>query len=112
LRTEAKIAIQEAIHRKFLIGPDKECQYYPCHYEGQDCTWCYCPFYPCGNNRTGGGILDKRGKEVWDCKRCEIIHKRSTAKKILNALIKRRNIQHISKKELYELFKDIVVPEC
>ena len=23
------------------------CQYYPCHFHNQDCTFCFCPFYPC-----------------------------------------------------------------
>ncbi|MDP6613031.1 MAG: cysteine-rich small domain-containing protein, partial [Candidatus Hydrothermarchaeota archaeon] len=25
----------------------EKCEYYPCHFQGQDCTWCFCPFYPC-----------------------------------------------------------------
>ena len=26
------------------IGCNRKCKYNPCHYEGQDCTFCYCPF--------------------------------------------------------------------
>ena len=35
------------------IGCNRKCKYNPCHYEGQDCTFCYCPFYPCNDTRFG-----------------------------------------------------------
>jgi threonine-phosphate decarboxylase len=26
-----------------IKGSDLSCEYYPCHFEGQDCTWCFFP---------------------------------------------------------------------
>ncbi|MDI6701707.1 MULTISPECIES: precorrin-3B C(17)-methyltransferase [Methanothermobacter] len=53
-------------------GPDTECEFYPCHFEGQNCAFCYCPFYPCGEGSTGGYWI--RDKNVWSCQNCEWIH--------------------------------------
>ena len=47
----------------------KNCKYYPCHFEGQSCDFCYCPLYPCKDTRLG-----KWHKGVWDCSDCLIIH--------------------------------------
>ncbi len=57
-------------------GSNRECKYYPCHFSGQDCTWCYCPFYPCMEEATGGQrkLSNKSGREVWSCKNCTWIH--------------------------------------
>lgn len=53
-----------------------ECKYYPCHYEGQDCTHCYCPLYPCEDAELGEWIVSKRGYPVWTCKDCTLLHKK------------------------------------
>jgi len=54
-------------------GPDYGCEYYPCHSHPQNCTFCYCPFYPCGEPSTGGHWIKEKG--VWSCEGCEWIHK-------------------------------------
>lgn len=64
-------------YEKFLMGevdhgPKRDCDFYPCHYDGQYCDFCYCPFYPCGDGSTGGSWI--KGKNVWDCKDCSWIH--------------------------------------
>ena len=71
-----------------LSGPLKSCEYYPCHFEGQDCTWCYCPFYPCGDSRTGGKIVLGKfsGRLVWSCEDCYWIHIPDVAKQVLERL--------------------------
>lgn len=53
-------------------GPDEKCEFYPCHFEGQNCAFCYCPFYPCGEGSTGGYWI--RDKGVWSCQDCKWIH--------------------------------------
>lgn len=53
-------------------GENRECDFYPCHYDGQYCDFCYCPFYPCGDSSTGGNWI--KGKGVWNCKDCVWIH--------------------------------------
>ncbi|MDO5851530.1 MAG: precorrin-3B C(17)-methyltransferase, partial [Methanobacteriaceae archaeon] len=35
-------------------GPNTDCEYFPCHTYHQNCTFCFCPFYPCGDGSTGG----------------------------------------------------------
>ena len=64
-------------YEKFLNGevahgPNRECEFYPCHYDGQYCDFCYCPFYPCGDSSTGGEWI--KGKGVWNCKECYWLH--------------------------------------
>ncbi|MGZ7116093.1 MAG: precorrin-3B C(17)-methyltransferase [Methanobacterium sp.] len=54
-------------------GPNFGCEFYPCHEEGENCTFCYCPFYPCGDSSTGGKWIKDKG--VWSCQDCDWIHK-------------------------------------
>lgn len=54
----------------------KKCEYYPCHFEGQDCTYCYCPLYPCEDPELGEWIKSRRGYPVWTCKDCTLLHKK------------------------------------
>ena len=66
-------------YEKFLNGeighgPNRECEYYPCHWDGQYCDFCYCPFYPCGDSSTGGEWI--KGKNVWNCKECNWPHQK------------------------------------
>ena len=53
-----------------------KCEYYPCHFEGQDCTHCYCPLYPCEDPELGEWIKSSRGYPVWTCKDCMLLHKK------------------------------------
>ena len=52
--------------------PNKECTFYPCHKDIQDCTFCYCLIYPCGIKKTGGKYIEPN--HIWDCSNCNIIH--------------------------------------
>jgi precorrin-3B C17-methyltransferase len=61
---------------------NKACSFYPCHENLEDCTFCYCPFYACGNLKRGRYIKDANGKEVWDCSKCEWIHKKAVVNRI------------------------------
>ncbi len=68
-------------------GPSLECKYYPCHFSGQDCTFCYCPFYPCLNYDMGGEIkLTSEGKFVWSCMDCWLIHDKKFAEEVIISL--------------------------
>lgn len=60
-----------------------DCEYYPCHFQGQDCRWCYCPFYPCLDPSTGGKYKDRKEKSrVWSCINCHWVHKKDVARAI------------------------------
>lgn len=66
---------------------NRECKYYPCHFEGQDCTFCYCPFYPCLDEAKGEFIISKRcGKKVWSCKSCSWIHEEKISRAVSEEL--------------------------
>lgn len=53
----------------------KSCQYYPCHFAGQRCDYCYCPLYPCKDESLGDWIVSISGKNrVWSCARCILNH--------------------------------------
>ena len=57
-----------------------KCPYYPCHhFEGQDCTYCYCPLYPCEDPELGEWILSSKGYPVWTCKDCRLLHNKKAA---------------------------------
>lgn len=77
--------VREEIERGH-VGSDETCEYYPCHYEGQDCTFCYCPFYPCEDTRFGRFVKGRRKTPVWDCSPCLMIHDRKVALAICKAI--------------------------
>jgi adenosylcobinamide hydrolase len=54
-------------------SPDN-CPYYPCHFKGQSCDFCYCPFYPCKDENLGQWASGSNGGRVWNCARCTLMH--------------------------------------
>ncbi len=59
------------------IHSNLECEYHPCHFKGQNCSFCYCPFYPCNDTDMGRSIKSKRGNgnDIWDCSPCLFNHR-------------------------------------
>lgn len=56
------------------------CEYYPCHhFAGQDCTHCFCPLYPCRDPDLGRYVRTKRGKRIWSCIDCRLVHRSDVA---------------------------------
>ena len=70
------------------------CERFPCHSIDQDCSLCFCPFYPCHDERTGG--REKEGS--WCCESCRIIHRPEVAEMILDALMKGEAVAAVWKK--------------
>lgn len=58
------------------------CERYPCHFKGQDCTFCFCPFYPCHNEKLGRMVSTPDG-HVWDCSGCTLIHEEGVVQKVI-----------------------------
>lgn len=66
------------------MGIDKGCKYYPCHKGLEDCTFCYCPFYPCEDVSTGGKWITEG---IWSCKDCNWVHRTEIASKVLEKIV-------------------------
>lgn len=84
-------------------GPNFQCDYYPCHAKGENCTFCYCPFYPCGDSSTGGKWIKEKG--VWSCESCNWIHEDKTVNCIMEKFPKIVNEVDDLKKRKKELLK-------
>lgn len=65
---------------------NRGCAYFPCHDGLEDCTFCYCPFYPCGDERRGRYVIAKDSRKIWSCKDCNWIHKRKVVDKIFREI--------------------------
>ncbi|NMA31436.1 MAG: cobyric acid synthase [Candidatus Methanofastidiosa archaeon] len=81
--------LTEEVKKQFkngIIGSNRSCEYYPCHFDGQDCTFCYCPFYRCNDPFLGKEITSKKGNKIWSCKDCFWIHRNDIAKKCFELL--------------------------
>ncbi len=101
--------LRKVLEDKKLVGPDETCDYYPCHFTGQDCTWCFCPFYPCEDEQTGGEWVKKEdGSSIWGCSECYWIHNSEVANALLETFkaLGIENVDDIEKRreELKELF--------
>jgi adenosylcobinamide hydrolase len=55
------------------------CPYYPCHFTGQSCDFCYCPFYPCRDETLGQWAGSSTGGRIWNCARCTLLHEPGVA---------------------------------
>jgi adenosylcobinamide hydrolase len=56
------------------------CAYYPCHFQGQRCDFCYCPFYPCRDVTLGQEVASSsKDSRVWNCADCVLLHEPETA---------------------------------
>ena len=57
----------------------EDCAYYPCHFAGQRCDFCYCPLYPCNDESLGQWAESSNGRKVWNCSRCTLLHEPEVA---------------------------------
>lgn len=85
------------------------CQYYPCHFKGQDCTFCFCPFYACEDERTGGKwITGSSGNKVWSCENCTYIHQSRLSRQILDILMEDGDTEDNIKKAWDKIIKPLL----
>lgn len=97
-RELAEKEISNALVRGVAARSRIDCEYYPCHFAGQDCTFCFCPFYPCENTKTGGEVLHRStGGTVWSCAGCDLIHNGHIAEKVLKELMGGKKIKDVWK---------------
>jgi len=61
----------------------ENCPYYPCHhYADQECSFCYCPLYPCMDEDLGHMIETPNG-DLWSCMDCLLVHEPMIARHLL-----------------------------
>jgi adenosylcobinamide hydrolase len=63
----------------WIMWSPEDCPYYPCHFEGQSCDFCYCPFYPCKDEGLGQWAESSNGGRVWNCAGCRLLHEPAVA---------------------------------
>ncbi len=81
LLTDDPCLIREAVDKPVLATGRSNCEYYPCHhFQGQDCTHCFCPLYPCKDEELGRFVRTKRGKRFWSCIDCKLVHQPNVAR--------------------------------
>ena len=95
--------VKEEIDRGWT-GPNPDCEYGPCHYVGQDCTYCFCPFHPCMDSELGEEITTPKGK-FWSCLYCHLMHRMPVCKYIASR-IKELNITEPTDKRLRGLLDE------
>ncbi len=69
-----------------ILRINQACEHFPCHKELEDCTFCYCPLYPCMNEERGGKYLRVGRRRVWDCSECSWIHQKIVVDKIFELI--------------------------
>ncbi|WP_456471797.1 cysteine-rich small domain-containing protein [Methanocaldococcus sp.] len=85
------------------LGVNRNCPYYPCHFDGQTCIWCFCPFYPCEDYELGEYIEGKNGK-IWSCQKCFWIHKIDVAIEVYKEIL--YLIKYLNEEEALDLFNN------
>lgn len=95
-----KKKVNEEIEKGW-IGSCTSCEYHPCHFINQDCTFCYCPFYPCNDKDLGCEIIGRHGS-IWSCSDCLFIHRKDVAQFVCSEIKK-----HGITEALDPRFKDI-----
>ncbi len=111
MHEKGRMLIKKAMVAGKLSSLDASCKYLPCHKNLEDCTFCYCPFYPCNDTKTGGHeiISSRTGQPVWSCSKCTFNHETKNAEKILDGLIElNEDFDLISRKKLLSLKKRII----
>ena len=63
---------------------NRSCKYYPCHFEGQNCMFCYCPLYWLPIDCGGDYVFLEGG--IKDCSKCSLPHGNNGWDKIQNKL--------------------------
>lgn len=88
------------------IGSNLACDFHPCHFKGQNCSFCYCPFYPCNDVDFGKDLIAKKtGNLVWDCSSCFFIHRNDVVEFCMGR-IREYNITDPSDERLKGIFAE------
>ena len=87
------------------IGTNASCEWYPCHFKGQNCSLCFCPFYPCMDPELGEMVKGKNGP-VWSCQECYWTHRHDVAAGFFREM-NGRKLDDLSSQELADIKKKL-----
>lgn len=81
LQCQSKIKIKSVVGNNFDFYENVDCKYYPCHYAGQSCKFCFCPLYhlECPGEYT---MIDG----IKDCSACLFPHDKDNFDAIMSIL--------------------------
>jgi threonine-phosphate decarboxylase len=82
-------ALRNIVYSMEKVYPNHpHCDKRECHTSPSiDCRLCFCPFYPCLDTATGGFFVKREGGGlVWNCSRCEWVHRSEVADLVLERL--------------------------
>lgn len=88
-----------------LAGTNTSCPYHPSHFRNQECTFCYCPFYPCEDPDLGEVAESPRLGRIWDCTHCNFIHRKDVASYV-HGRLRASGISGPGDPALEELFRE------
>ena len=83
------------------IGTNASCEWYPCHFKGQNCSLCFCPFYPCMDDTLGKMVEGKNGP-VWSCQDCYWVHRHDVTADFFWEM-KGRRLDDVSQQDLNDM---------
>ncbi|MDI6806544.1 MAG: cysteine-rich small domain-containing protein [Candidatus Aenigmarchaeota archaeon] len=78
----AKEHFKKILEKYEPLEINKSCVAYPCHPNLEDCTFCYCPFYPCEDDFLGKYVK----AAMWSCESCDWIHRRDITNEIIEEM--------------------------
>jgi Zn-finger protein len=61
---------------------NRACSAYPCHDKLEDCTFCYCPLFPCADESRGKFLSNGQ----WDCSNCTWPHNKERIDRLFEFL--------------------------
>jgi adenosylcobyric acid synthase len=83
------------------IGTNASCEWYPCHFKGQNCSLCFCPFYPCMDDVLGEMVEGKNGP-VWSCQECYWVHRHDVTADFFREM-NGKGLDNISQQDLNDM---------
>lgn len=97
-------SLRSQMSRGYIHG-DRNCPNFPCHHPDQNCTFCFCPLYPCEDPMLGEFVVSKRtGGKVWSCMKCHWLHRDDVSLSLFNMMpeVGPDGLDHRTRMELKE----------
>ncbi|MBQ5473264.1 MAG: metal-binding protein [Lachnospiraceae bacterium] len=76
------------MENSYCFFENRKCKFFPCHQmEGDfNCLFCYCPLYNKEKCPGSPEYIEKSGKKIKSCVKCNFPHKPENYKKVISML--------------------------